>query len=208
MERLIIILSIALCALALPCPANEAPDIASIEASLTKLESFEAAFVQRTKYKIMSSELRTEGVIYLQRQPFLLAWHLRSPIVYSAVMDTATLRQYDGDSGKIDTIKMSRNPVLHAVSEVYRAILLGNLKKFEEDCLFKLDAPGMKLEMLPKEGTELDRFIKSLKFEFATEFRYVSCIEVLEAGGNLTRIEFSSVKINERLPDDAWKLGK
>lgn len=179
-----------------------------IEESLKKIRTFEADFTQRTKYAIMKGELVCTGKNYIRRNPFGLAWKIKTPLNYAVMLTDTELLQYDAETGKNVSMGIKGSPVLSVASKVYQSLLTGNLKVFEGESETVIDQAAKTVTVTPQNTAKLGKYVKSIQFAFSHDLRYVERIQINERGGNVSRISFSNVKVNETLPADAWDLSK
>ena len=196
-------------ALSIFCVVAAAADsLDEIHRNMQQMNTFSTKFTQIKKFNILSKPLLMKGRLFIQRNPFKLAWHIESPLRCSVIMDMEELRQWNEDSEDISVIRMADNPVLKTVSDSYRTMLTGDFSSFNTNCKLELDKTTRILSLIPLPGSQMGQFIKMIQFRFTEDYQYLNQIEIIEVNNNSTLINFNDASVNKALPDNAWSIGK
>lgn len=196
-------------ALSMFCVVAAAADsLDEIHRNMQQMNTFSTKFTQIKKFNILSKPLLMKGRLFIQRNPFKLAWHIESPLRCSVIMDMEELRQWNEDSEDISVIRMADNPVLKTVSDSYRTMLTGDFSSFNTNCKLELDKTTRILSLIPLPGSQMGQFIKMIQFRFTEDYQYLNQIEIIEVNNNSTLINFNDASVNKALPDNAWSIGK
>ena len=80
-----------------------------LEAKAVQVNSMESNFVQTKKLVMFDKPLILKGKIFLKK-PGQFAWHQSEHISYSLVIKGTFVRQWDGETGRVQEISVIDNP--------------------------------------------------------------------------------------------------
>ena len=115
-----------------PAAGQESPEApADLEEVLTRLEervsgmqTLRTDFIQRKYLAVLEQPLVLKGTIFMQK-PDLFSWVVREPLRYSMVIRGEVVHQWDEDSGRVEKISLSKNPVFKMAIQQLRDWLSG-----------------------------------------------------------------------------------
>lgn len=198
---------------ALAPPARAASDngqtnavLGKLEASLSNVKTVRTRFVQEKKLALFKNTLITRGVIQLQ-PPDKLLWRVESPIRYVLLIDGKQAKQWDGETGKTQKIPLANNPVFSAVTEQLRSWFGGRYSLLAQDYAIaqRSEAPAV-FVFTPKPDTPPAKMLLSVTVTFREDKRYITSIQIDEAGGDSTVLRFEETEINLPLNPKDWEF--
>ncbi len=194
-----------------PCgaPAGDA-DVASLLDKVGKdvsgFRTLRTEFVQEKRLAVFQNTVVLKGVIILQK-PDRIAWHVMSPVRYSVVISDSSVRQWDEDTNRVQTISLAKNPILQNVlgqlsvwfSGEYRSLL----KDFDVSVV--KDAP-LAFRFSPKKSNMAAKVIRDIEIEFRDDRRYLRSISIHELGGDSTVITFTGTQFDAPLRERDFEV--
>jgi outer membrane lipoprotein-sorting protein len=182
--------------LGLAAPAQAAPVLADLTARLDQAGAIHADFVQTKTLQALKRPLRTSGKLVFARDHGVL-WQIEKPYQASYALNTEKITEIGPDGSR--KVRSAREvPALAQVGRVFQAIFQGNVRGLEEHFAVTVsgDAEHWRVDLAPKPA--LQRFIKGI---VARGGRYLDLIEIEEAQGDRTRIEFRDTRLDLTLSD-------
>ena len=177
----------------------------SLKANLKKIKTFQAGFIQKKTIISLRHTISAEGEIALERSG-RMAWRVRKPIHYLCLITDNSLTQWDADSGQMIRLDAKNNPALKFLLESMKNYFSGNFAEMEKD--FRITLPDQKtIRLVPKQGTVTANFIEKLEFTPSPGAECIDRVVIYEKGGDLTRIEYKNIRINQNIPAEKWKSG-
>ena len=192
-----LLFSLANPALAAPMSLSEL--IAKIQEKYEKTEDLKAKFIQEVTIKAMKKTEREEGVLYI-KNPKRMLWDYVKPKVKKLIINPQKAWLY---------IPEDQVVYVQDAEEVFKSKLtvklLSGIGKLDNDfkVSFSKDGPvdgkgNYLLALIPK-GSDwgVDRLFLTIDKD---TFQIIQC-SFSDVYGNLTRIRFTDIKINNQLPD-------
>ena len=179
-----------------------------LEKSVSSIKTLSASFVQRKNMAAFSHAIEMSGKVYIQK-PSTLAWHVREPIRYSVLITDSLIRQWDEETDQVHEISLSGNPMLGAVLEQMTVWFSGRYTSLKKDYDVRLSGRAggpVALVFTPREHNIASRAIRSVSVELSKDERYLSRIEIIEAGGDTTTIEFKDTVFDIPLDSKALEV--
>lgn len=206
-------LRIAVLLLAILAPALWAADgappeevMAFLEASLSKVKTIQADFVQTKTMAMFKQKLVIKGRIAVQN-PDRIAWHADEPVRYSFVIDGAKLSQWDEDTDKVQTLSLDKDPAFKAAFQQMTAWFSGQYSKLLENYTVEVEKrEPYVLVFTPKPGSMVDGVIASVRVAFREDGRYIEELTIREAAENTTVIVFANAVLDQPIDDKMWKV--
>ncbi len=185
-------------------PVSEA--LAKLESSLADVKTVRTRFVQEKRLALFKHPLVTRGVIQVE-PPDRILWRVESPIRYALLIDGKQAKQWDGETGKTQKIPLAGNPVFAAVTEQLRAWFGGrySLLANDYDIVQRSEAPAI-FVFTPKPETPPAKMLQSVTVTFRADKRYITAIQIDEAGGDVTVLTFEETEINVPFASKEWEL--
>ena len=173
--------------------------LSKLEDRFSSIDTLEANFVQEKELSYFDRKIIIKGVLCFDK-PDILAWHVTKPIVYSMVIDGKTIRQWDEETRKVQTLHVESNPALKMMIVRMREWFTGNFTGFLEDYDVEIESEEpVIITFLPKKISPVADFIERVRVIFKGDGSYLDQIEIREKGGDNTVITFGDVVINEPL---------
>ncbi len=177
-----------------------------LEKKASSVTSLETDVIQKKKLAAFKNEIVLKGKIYMQGADKLI-WHVNEPVKYSVLITDKFIRQWDGEIDKIQEIPLSDSPVMSIVVEQIRSWFSGRyadlLKNYNVSLLQK---KPIVLKFVPKDGTIVEKVIRSVSLAFQKDEKYLKWIKIEEASGDSTTIIFDNTILNPSLNDKDFEV--
>lgn len=178
----------------------------TLRANLKELRTFQAKFTQKKRIGSIGAELAATGEIALDRASGRMAWRVRTPIHYLCLISETSLTQWDADSGKTIRLDAGKNPSLKLLLGSMKNCFSGNFDEMEKD--FTITLPDAKtIRLIPREGTAAAQFVAKLEFTPSPKAESIERVAIYETCGDVTRIEYRNIRINQEIPAEKWHAG-
>jgi outer membrane lipoprotein-sorting protein len=179
----------------------------SIEEQFTGVKTVQAAFIQTKELAIFDQAITLEGRVSLEN-PGRLAWRVDRPVRYAVVLDGAELRQWDEDSGKVQTISLSGNPVFQTVARQLQVWFSGKYASLADEYEIRLGDAKEQTALLfePRSGAAASKAIRRVTVSFGADRRYIETIMIEDVSGDRTSIRFTNTRLNEPISAEEWKV--
>jgi hypothetical protein len=177
-------------------PAHAASPLAQLADRLEQSGIIHADFIQTKTLQALKRPLRTSGQIVFVRGEGVL-WRIDKPYQASYALTPDTVTEVGPDGTR--KVRPAREvPGLAQVGRVFEAIFQGNINSLEEhfDVTVSGNADHWRVELAPKPA--LKRFLTGIN---AQGGRFLDLIEVNEAQGDRTRIEFANPRMDALLSE-------
>ena len=182
-------------------PTQAAPVLADLTARLDQASAIHADFVQTKTLQALKRPLKTSGKMVFARGQGVL-WRIEKPYQASYALSADHVAEIGADGSR--KVRLAREvPALAQVGRVFQAIFQGDLRGLEEHFAVTVsgDAERWRVDLAPKPA--LQRFIKGI---VARGGRYLDLIEIEEAQGDRTRIEFRDTRLDTPLSEAEARL--
>ncbi len=189
-------------------PAEDvAAVLRAIEKQFTGVKTVQAAFVQTKELAIFNQTITLEGRVALEN-PGRLAWRVDKPVRYAVVLDGDVIRQWDEDSGKVQKISLSGNPVFQAVALQLQVWFSGKYASLADEYQIRLGDTGEQTVLLfqPLSTAAASKAIRRVTVSFRKDRRYIEAIQIEDVSGDRTRIQFKSTRLNEPIDPGEWEV--
>ena len=173
--------------------------LSKLEDKFSSIDTLEANFVQEKELSYFDRKIIIKGVLCFDK-PDILAWHVTEPIVYSMVIDGKTIRQWDEETRKVQTLHVESNPALQMMIVRMREWFTGNFTGFLEDYDVEIEReePAI-IIFVPKKISPAADVIERVRIIFKGDGSYLDQLEISEKGGDNTVLIFGDVVFNEPL---------
>ncbi len=164
---------------------------------LTNFESFEAKFVQSLISENGEELEKTEGILYLQ-QPGKFHWSYQQPYIQKIISDGDVLWVFDEDLEQVTIREMG-----NSIEQTPVGIILGN--NSIEEHFVQVDLGVIEgfnwIELTPK---DLEAQYRNIRLGFDQD--KLGMMIIADDLGQTTRIDFSEIKKNAKLPAMLFKF--
>ena len=96
-----------------------------LQTHLESVKTIHADFEQEKKLVVFNHSMIIRGEMALHR-PKRMIWHVHEPVRYSILMEGDTVRQWDEDTNRVQTLRVKDNPALKAVFSQFQAWFMGD----------------------------------------------------------------------------------
>lgn len=174
--------------------AAEAQALSPILARLDKTKVIQASFTQTKTLRALKRPLVTHGNIVFMRDKGVL-WRIDKPYKAAYLLSPDSVTEVFAD-GRRRVRGINEVPALAQVGKVFQAIFQGDTQVLSNyfEITHHGDATRWRLELKPK--PQLAQFLKSIQ---AQGGEFLDRLDISEANGDLTRIEFSNGRIDASL---------
>jgi outer membrane lipoprotein-sorting protein len=180
--------------------------VTRVEASMAGVRTVSARFEQERQLSVLKRTLVIRGTATIER-PRRIAWQVDEPVRYCLVVNGEEIRQWDEDTDRVQTLSLDRTPALKAAFQQMTVWFSGHYSNLLQDYGVTLEqARPCILTFAPKPQTPLASMLKSVTVTFREDERYIEQLAIREAGGDQTVIRFQDTRLNEPIPEDAWRL--
>jgi outer membrane lipoprotein-sorting protein len=196
-----------------PAPVKAATPVSpEVTAALARLEkrfagikTVQTGFVQEKSLAVFDQKMILKGKIALECNG-RFAWRVTEPVRYTLVMTGTKLKQWDEDSGKVQEISMTSNPVFQAVFTQLQCWFSGRFQDLARDFTVSLvkDKP-LTLAFVPKSAAA-GKAVKQVTVILRDDERYVGELKIEEVGGDVTVMTFEGTKLDDPIPASTWEI--
>lgn len=185
--------------LALPGTASAAPTSGALDALAARLAgatAIHAGFEQTKTLAALKRPLRTSGRIVVVRGAGIL-WRIEKPYQASYALTPETVTEIGPDG--LRKVRAAREvPALANIGRVFEALFAGDLTRLDTHFTVtsRGDSERWHITLAPKPA--LAPFLRGIE---ASGGAFLETIEVSEARGDLTRIDFTQAALDQPLSD-------
>lgn len=187
-------------------PAAVRRAVDKIERQSADIRTLSASLVQEKQLALFEKPLVLKGHFYLQK-PDRFAFRIETPLRYTMVTSGEQLRQWDEDSGEVQTISLADNPGFKLVLRQMRGWLSGSYSSMlgEYDATLLREEP-IELAFVPRENALAYGTVERVRVAFGADARHLREIEILDRQGDRTVFRFADVRVNPHLDPSVWEV--
>ena len=176
-----------------------------LETHLGGVTNIQADFIQERELSLLNQKLVLKGTLALQ-QPALFAWHVREPMRYGLVITDRMAQQWDEETGKVQDMPLSANPVFQVVIEQLRSWFSGRYMSLTPmyDVRILQDHP-CRLAFTPRADSPARKAIQQVVVGFGDDERYIREIRIEEISGDRTTLVFTNTVLNAPMDRRLWE---
>lgn len=172
-----------------------------IRSTAREITSVRANFTQTKQMPILTRPLVSRGTFYFQA-PASLRWEYESPVRSVLLMHNRSVRRYVERGGRMTSDSTAR---LQSMRVVLQEITLWMKGSFDANPDFTpVLRPGRVIVLTPKERS-MAEFIQRIELRLSSTPGVIRTVKIFESERSYTLLEFSGVRLNERLPDSLFK---
>ena len=167
----------------------------SIMQTAASMKCMDCRFTQNKTMAMLAEPTVSEGLMsYIS--PDKLRWEYTSPYAFALVVDGQKITKITDGNKEILDAKSGR--MYQGIVNIIMSSATGRnlFDKSTFDIVFTDDGNLWKAEMTPKKR-DMRRMFAMLTFYFDKKTNVISKVEMTEAGGDMTTIQFYDMKINE-----------
>lgn len=176
-----------------------------LEKNMAAVTAVSTAFVQEKEMAVLKRKLTIRGHVHMAGDKF--AWIVTSPVNFRMVIEGKKMRQWDGESGKIQNVNLEKNPAFATALSQMRRWFEGDYATFQPDFTMTLiQSSPVILTFHPIKGKPAAAYLKKITLTFRPDERYIDSIRIDEAGGDSTFMRFENTVINGEIDEQAWQV--
>lgn len=177
-----------------------------LQEKMSKVLTLQTDFTQEKNLALFKQKLVLKGKIFIQK-PGMLSWRVFSPMLYSLVINSSTISQWDEDTKQVQQVSLAKNPSFQVGIEQMQNWFSGAYKKMQGNYdISLLGVHPLSLEFIPKDASVTRNFIKRVVVTFRDDQQYIKNIDIQERNGDSTLLEFINAKVNQEIPVKAWEV--
>jgi len=180
--------------------------LTELQKHLESVKTVQAEFEQEKKLAVFNRTMMIRGEMALDR-PKRMMWHVREPVRYSILMEGDTVRQWDEDTDRVQTLHVRDNPALKAVFSQFQAWFLGDYHALAQayDVVI-VDREPPSLRFSPKPDSAVQEMVKQVQITMSRDRLSIERIVIEEHGGDSTTIRFLNIRLNQPIRNEAWDI--
>ncbi len=169
-----------------------------ISKTVSDIKTISGSFRQERRLSMLKDPVVSTGRFYCDK-PDKLRWELITPEPSGFLVNGATAKQWKGKEGTSDAFDARQNHVIRLIVDQIFAWATADLKWIEQryNVTVLKDDP-IALKLVPRDSKER-RYVDHIRILFEAETNYVQCVDIVEKGGDSTRIVFSGMIMNSQL---------
>ncbi len=180
--------------------------LTELQKHLKSVKTVQADFEQEKKLAIFNRTMMIRGEMALDR-PKRMMWHVREPVRYSILMEGDTVRQWDEDTDRVQTLHLGDKPTLKAVFSQFRAWFLGDYQAIAQayDVVI-VDREPPCLRFSPKPESAMAEMVKQVRMTISKDRLSIETIVIEEKGDDTTTIRFLNTRLNQPIQEEVWEI--
>jgi outer membrane lipoprotein-sorting protein len=178
--------------------------LAGLETQFAALQSVSSEFVQEKHLALFRDPIVLKGSMAI-RKDGAFAWHVREPLRYSFLMQEGRLRQWDGETDKIQEIAVRSNPVFQTIFTQLRRWFSGRFSELRANYGVAIAGTNpLALRFTPQDATR--KVIAGIVVVLRDDTRYIQRVTIEETSGDRTVITFTNTVLNSTIDASVWLL--
>ena len=173
-------------------------------AAAGEMKSLECDFLQVKQLSLLQTAMTSKGKMYYKGGK-LLCWQYTSPYTYTFVLnnDKVMLKS----SEKTDVVSVRSSKMFQQIARIMMNSITGRCLSDTED--FNVTMYGgdheWRARLVPKQK-ELAQLFDYITLFIDPKLQMVTVVELVEKGGDTTRIEMKNVKKNAAIDDEVFAI--
>lgn len=178
--------------------------IEKMDKAASAMSSMQCDFTQTKSMKLLSKEMKSEGVMYFKK-PDKLRWQYTSPYDYTFILN--------GDQVKIKSQKSTKNidvqgnKVFRQITNIILKSITGGGLKSSADFtveLYKTDKEYF-AKLYPKKK-EIKQIYQLIEIHFNPQLTMVNLVKMEEKTGDTTTVKLTNIKLNASIHEKMFDL--
>jgi len=212
MKRLILITLILLIPFDVLCQeAQEVSDQETVKADVftrirqaaSTVRTLSGEFTQEKQLEMLENAPVSYGRFFY-KSPDSMRWEVYEPVSMGFAVNGDKGKRWKGESGAMQSFDIRKEPVVRIISDQVFAWAGADFDRLEAGYDISVEeSDPVVLRLVPLSATE-KKYLAFIRLIFSATEDYVSGIEIHEAGGDCTLINFYNVRINEPVQEDLF----
>lgn len=178
--------------------------ITKIDKSASKMQSLQCNFTQIKTMKMLSKQMKSEGMMYFKRTN-KLRWEFRSPYTYSFIMNGDKVKMKSSKSTQ--NIDIKRNKIFRQITDIIVNCITGEgLKNESYFTLEMYEHNNSYYARLYPKKKELKQMYKAVELYFNPELTMVTSVKMEEKTGDVTLIKMNNTKVNSAIDEKMFSV--
>ena len=168
------------------------------------IESIQAEFTQHKHLKILTKPLVSKGRFYFQK-PDSIRWEYHSPVKSVLLMHKGNVKRYtQGSRGMVE----DSSGALSSMQVVVQEIGLWSQGRFTESTHLKAEIKGgkeQKIILTPREEAFAAIIARIVITPSPERKGVIKSVKIVESEGNYTLLNFTDVRMNEKIGESVFR---
>ena len=180
--------------------------LGTLQEKMSKISTIQTDFIQVKNLALFKQKLTLKGKIFIQK-PGMLSWRVFTPMLYSLVINSNNISQWDQDTNQVQSVSLAKNPSFQVAVQQMQNWFSGSYKSMQGDYQISLiSQQPLKLEFIPKAKSVARNFIQRVTVLFQDDRQYIKEIDIREKSGDSTLLTFIDAQLNQKISLKAWEV--
>ncbi len=180
--------------------------LAAWQEGLQQVSTISSDFTQEKRLALFRDPLAIQGRLFLSTDG-RFAWETHSPVRYKLVVADGRIRQWDEESGRVQTISMRDNPAASTIHSQMSVWFSGRFEELADTYSVELIAEQpVVFRFRPILGTPAADYLQAVEVQLHPDGHYLNHVRIFERSGDQTFISFVHTVLNPDLPDATWDV--
>lgn len=173
---------------------------------LQQVSSIVSDFIQEKHLALFQDALTIQGRLFITTEG-QFAWETHWPVRYKLVVADGRIRQWDEETGRVQTISMRDNPAASAIHAQMSVWFSGRYEDLTDTYTLTLASrQPVVFVFSPLENTPAADYLETVEVQLLPDGHYLDNVRILERSGDTTIITFTNTVLNQVLPDSTWDV--
>lgn len=174
-----------------------------IRKAASNVQTLSGKFTQEKRLEMLENAAVSYGKFFYIG-PDSMRWEVYEPVSTGFSVKGDRGKRWRGESGTMQSFDIRKEPVIRIISDQVFAWAGADFTRLEAGYEITVqESDPVVLKLVPLSTAE-KKYLDFIRLIFSVTEEYVSGIEIHEAGGDCTLINFHDVKLNEPLPEDIF----
>ncbi|WP_319776891.1 outer membrane lipoprotein carrier protein LolA [Maridesulfovibrio sp.] len=182
---------------------KQAEFLKDLQTSSQSISSISSEFSQQSHIALFADNVESKGKFYFTR-PDNLRWEYSAPFVSGFLLKGQQGLKWDGTAKEPTEFSTETSPEMAVITEQILAWTTMNIPWLQSLYNIKVTnfSPAV-MELTPK-SSKARQFLNLIRIFFSPQATHLESIELHEPGGDYTKITFSNVQLNQKIPQDIF----
>ena len=183
---------------AAPAETGKAAVFSRIARTVSGVKTLKGSFRQERRLAMLAKPALSTGRFFCEK-PDRLRWELTTPEPSGFLVKGEMAKQWKGKEGPSAAFEAKQNPLIRLIVDQIFAWATADLKWLEERYTITVSQEDpIVLRLVPRSSKER-KYIDHLGISFEAGTNFVRVVNIVEKGGDSTRLEFFDLIVNDRL---------